>query len=254
MANIQAVMHNINTSYTVYINRKNDRWGHLFQGRYKSIIVDKDNYLLALSRYIHLNPVRASMVSRPDDYSWSSYCCYIGRAAVPPYLHTVTTLAYFSTKSKEAQIGYRRFVEEEIHDEEDGPLVGVKGALVLGCEEFVRKIRNMIDKYRDDSELPSARRILRRLEISNALEAVSRYLETAPEELQRRSRGKRERSLAIYLVKRLSHVNNTVLGRHFGISGASAGARIRQAELEMRRDRVLKQRVESFIREISDTN
>ena len=90
LANIQAVMHNINTSYTVYINRKNDRWGHLFQGRYKSIIVDKDNYLLALSRYTHLNPVRASMVSYPENYSWSSYCCYIGRAAVPPYLHTVT--------------------------------------------------------------------------------------------------------------------------------------------------------------------
>ena len=173
---------------------------------------------------------------------------------MPPYLHTVTTLAYFSTKSKKAQIGYRRFVEGKIHDEGDSPLVGVKGALVLGCEEFVRRIGNMIDKYRDDSELPSARGILRRLEMGDALEVVSRHIDTPVEELQRRSRGKRERSLAICLVKRLSQVNNTVLGRHFGISGAAVGARIRQAELQMRRDRVLKQRVESFIREILDTN
>ena len=173
---------------------------------------------------------------------------------MPPYLHTVTTLAYFSTKSKEAQIGYTKFVEEEIHDEGNSPLVGVKGALVLGCEEFVRKIRNMIDKYRDDSELPSARTILRRLEIGDALEVASRYIDTPLEELQRRSRGKRERSLAIYIVKCLSQVNNTVLGRHFGISDAATGARIRQAELEMRRDRVLKQRVKSFIRQISGTD
>ncbi len=137
--------------------------GHLFQGRYKSIIVDKDNYLLALSRYIHLNPVRASMVPRPEDYPWSSYCYYIGRAAPPPYVYTLTTLAYFSAKSKEAQRSCREFVEDAIHDGGDNPLVGVKGALVLGCEEFVRKIRNMIDEYRGDSELPSARRILPRL-------------------------------------------------------------------------------------------
>lgn len=246
-------MHNINTSYTVHINRKYDRWGHLFQGRYKSIIVDKDNYLLALSRYIHLNPVRASMVSRPEDYPWSSYFYYIGRAAAPPYLYTVSTLAYFSTKSKQAQRGYRRFVEQAIHDEGDNPLAGVKGALVLGCEEFIRKIRNMIDKYRCDSELPSARRIVPRLEIRDALEVVSRSLAMPLEELQRRSRGKRERGLAIYLVKRASQVNNTVLGKQFGISGAAIGERIRQVELEMRRDRVLKKRVESITRKISGT-
>lgn len=77
-ANIKRIMQNINTSYTVYINRKYQRSGHLFQGRYKSIIVDKENYLLELSRYIHLNPVRAKIVYLPGQYIWSSYRAYTG--------------------------------------------------------------------------------------------------------------------------------------------------------------------------------
>jgi len=71
--NISQVMHRLNASYTGYINRTRQRTGHLFQGRYKAILVDRDNYLLELSRYVHLNPVRAGMVSNPGDYPHSSY-------------------------------------------------------------------------------------------------------------------------------------------------------------------------------------
>src|SRR4030042_6587968 len=76
-ANIKQVMQNINTSYTVFINRKYGRSGHLFQGRYKAFIVDKGGYLLALGRYIHLNPVRAGVVRRPEESGWSSYRDYL---------------------------------------------------------------------------------------------------------------------------------------------------------------------------------
>ena len=76
-ANIGKIMHYINGSYTNYINRKRDRSGHLFQGRYKAILIDRDSYLLELSRYIHLNPVRANIVEKPENYSYSSYRSYI---------------------------------------------------------------------------------------------------------------------------------------------------------------------------------
>ncbi len=87
-ANIKQVMQNINTSYTVYANKRHRRAGHLFQGRYKAFIVDKESYLLELGRYIHLNPVRAGIVRRPGDYRWSSYEEYIyrGRQASRPGL------------------------------------------------------------------------------------------------------------------------------------------------------------------------
>ncbi len=76
-ANMSKIMHYINGSYTNYINRKRRKHGHLFQGRYKAILVDRDSYLLELSRYIHLNPVRAGMVEKPENYPYGSYCDYI---------------------------------------------------------------------------------------------------------------------------------------------------------------------------------
>ena len=75
--NLSQSMQNINTSYTVYVNRKYQRNGHLFQGRYKAILVDQNEYLLSLSRYIHLNPVRARIVERPEQSPWSSYSYFI---------------------------------------------------------------------------------------------------------------------------------------------------------------------------------
>jgi REP element-mobilizing transposase RayT len=78
-ANISKIMHYINSSYTKYSNIKRDRTGHLFQGRYKSIVVEEDSYFLELSRYIHLNPVKAKIVERPEEYKWSSYRGYTGR-------------------------------------------------------------------------------------------------------------------------------------------------------------------------------
>ena len=75
--NMSKLMHYLNGSYTSYINRRRKRSGHLFQGRYKSILVDADSYFLELSRYVHLNPVRANMVSNPEDYPYSSYSTYI---------------------------------------------------------------------------------------------------------------------------------------------------------------------------------
>ena len=75
--NMSKLMHYLNGSYTGYINRRRKRSGHLFQGRYKAILVDADSYFLELSRYIHLNPVRANIVSNPEDCPYSSYSTYI---------------------------------------------------------------------------------------------------------------------------------------------------------------------------------
>lgn len=72
-ANLSLIMHSINIAYTTYFNKKRKRSGHLFQGRYKAILIDHDSYLLELSRYIHLNPVKAGMTEKPEDYAFSSY-------------------------------------------------------------------------------------------------------------------------------------------------------------------------------------
>ena len=80
--NLLKVMHGINSRYTGYFNRKYSRAGHLFQGRYKALLVEKNSYLVELSRYIHLNPVRAKVIEKPERYRWSSYRGYVGRGVV----------------------------------------------------------------------------------------------------------------------------------------------------------------------------
>ncbi len=93
--NLLKVMHGINGGYTGYFNRRHGRVGHLFQGRYKGIIVDKDTYLLELGRYVHLNPLRAKMVERPELYEWSSYPAYIGKQKQKSWMEYSWVLSKF---------------------------------------------------------------------------------------------------------------------------------------------------------------
>jgi len=90
--NLPQIMGHINGAYTTYYNIKRKRSGHLFQGRYKAILVEFDEYALELSRYIHLNPVRAGMVTHPEEYRWSSYRNFIGQGSGPTWLKLDTIL------------------------------------------------------------------------------------------------------------------------------------------------------------------
>ena len=136
--NMSRVMHFINASYTSHINRKHQRSGHLFQGRYKAILVDKDNYLLELSRYIHLNPVRAQIVSRPEDYAHSSYRFYI-LGEEQNLVSRDLIWSMISSDPQSAARRYREFVESMIGREAESPLKGAHGGLVLGGERFVKE-------------------------------------------------------------------------------------------------------------------
>jgi len=115
LSNIAQIMQNINTSYTVYVNRKYNRSGHLFQGRYKSIIVEKDSYLLELSRSIHLNPVRAKIVDSPERHKWSSFGNYSG-SRMDKLVDITDILSYFSAKRKEAIGSYRGFLLSSLEE------------------------------------------------------------------------------------------------------------------------------------------
>ncbi|MDP2269071.1 MAG: transposase, partial [Deltaproteobacteria bacterium] len=96
--NLSQIMRHINGGYTTWFNKRHNRYGHLFQGRYKAILVDADPYAGELSRYIHLNPVRAGMVRQPEQYQWASYTAYSGRAKIPRWLTTDWLLQYFGQK------------------------------------------------------------------------------------------------------------------------------------------------------------
>ena len=102
LPNLSQAVKWINVSYATYFNRKRNRRGHLFQGRFKSIIVDADEYLKPLSRYIHLNPIRAKMVDKLDSYPWSSYPAYVGKRKPLAWLEIDWLLSLFDKRPKQA--------------------------------------------------------------------------------------------------------------------------------------------------------
>jgi putative transposase len=113
---ISTVMRKLLTSYAIYHNRRHQRTGHLFENRYKSIICEEDNYLLALVRYIHLNPLRAKMIGsleELDAYPWSGHSAIMGKRACP-WMDTDYVLLWFNETNRRARSVYRKFVQEGI--------------------------------------------------------------------------------------------------------------------------------------------
>jgi len=122
---ISKLMKSINVSYVSYFNRVYNRYGHLFQDRFKSEIVADDNYLLEVSRYIHNNPVKAGIVQKPEDYQWSSYNVYIGKAADNNgFIDTGKILASFSNLKQVAINEYRKFMER--YEEESQAILDIE--------------------------------------------------------------------------------------------------------------------------------
>src|SRR6266545_3497489 len=110
---LSRVMQNLTLRYTTWINRKYRRIGHLFHGRYKAILIDADNYLLELVRYIHLNPVRAAMVKLPEEYQWSGHRALAGKEVLP-WLTTDVVLSFFGKESRDAGEKYSAFVRDAL--------------------------------------------------------------------------------------------------------------------------------------------
>ena len=139
--NLSRGMRQLNGLYTQRFNQRHQRVGHLFQGRYRAILVDKDNYLLELSRYVVLNPVRAKIVKDPKDWRWSAYQATTGYKGIP-CLTTDWILAQFGKEQKKASRGYQAFVLSGIKAE--SPLKAIKGQLFLGQENFIDEIKHLM--------------------------------------------------------------------------------------------------------------
>ena len=167
--NLSQIMRHINGAYTTYFNIKRKRAGHLFQGRFKAILVEADEYATELSRYIHLNPVRAGMAENPGEYPWSSFQRYIEQGKVPDWLKTDFILGYFGKNKLDAMKKYSVFVEELIDTKYDSPLHGAVGTAVLGSPGFVESVMEThVGKRELSRDLPA----LRQLTIRPTLEAI----------------------------------------------------------------------------------
>lgn len=163
-ANLSRGMRQLNGVYTQKYNWWHSKTGHIFQGRYKSILVEKENYLLELCRYVVLNPVRANMVRKPDEWKWSSYEATARLKSVPDYLTVDWILGLFSKNKKEAQKRYRKFIIERI--QRGSPWNDLQGQILLGEEGFIDKFKEHLTDKEKIKEIPRAQRHVNRPNLS----------------------------------------------------------------------------------------
>jgi REP element-mobilizing transposase RayT len=172
-ANLSAGMQYLNGSYTSYFNRRHRRAGHLFQGRYKGHLVEEEGYFLEISRYIHLNPVRAKMVASPEQYHWSSYTGFIRKRKMASWVCYEKVLGEFDSDRPAARRAYGRFVRAGIDQPPPSPFRKAIGGLLVGSEKFTSRIKRLLDATPDDREVPDLRRLKSRPTIPQILAAVA---------------------------------------------------------------------------------
>ncbi|OHB33820.1 MAG: hypothetical protein A2X79_02815 [Desulfuromonadaceae bacterium GWB2_53_15] len=230
--NLSQIMKHINSSYTTYYNVKRKRAGHLLQGRFKAILVDGDAYATELSRYIHLNPVRAGIVAVPEDYPWMSYRYYTGEK-VPDWLTTGLTLEYFSKNIETAREKYKLFVHDLINQEYQSPLLETVASTILGCPEFVSAIQERhLSTKKADRDLPTLRELTSRPSLDEIVKAVKKVF---PENERLATKA------GIYICHRYSGVKLKEIGAIFRLTESGVTRASKRFEESMEDDNNLKE-------------
>ncbi len=213
---LSQIMQRVLTTYSQYHNRRYKKIGHLFEGRYKSILCQTDRYLGELVRYIHLNPVRARIVKRPEDYQYSGHRAYLGLDKTG-LVDTEPVLRHFGGSRKRAVESYIQFVESSLAEQSQDQYYRAAEGRLLGSEEFLEEIRHRIGDQRSGRRAPERASIDDLLIAAETSSGLSR-LEICSKSKNRRTVAVKE---AVIVLGREAGITNRVLAEALGI-GASA--------------------------------
>jgi REP element-mobilizing transposase RayT len=260
LRNLQEFMRHFNISYTSYYNWKHNRAGHLYQGRYKSFLVDADNYLQEVSRYIHLNPIRVKLRSiRTLDekkkhlrsYRWSSYGGYLSQGGRREFLQVEEVLAYFGGDTAKGRRKYEEFVVVGISGDIPNPLETGKGHGIIGVTEFIEKVRRQYTgSYTESRELPALKRILAQVESERIIKAVCETFGVEREELlKKRYRGV-ARGVLMELLYHYGGMNQREIGELMGIDYSAVSVMRKRVSVLKEKDRHLSAGIERVKREL----
>ena len=242
--NLSRWMHWLVVSYSVYFNRRHRRVGHLFQGRYKSFLVEAGEYLVNLSRYIHLNPVRGARIGRGTpaelrnrlrNFEWSSYPGYAGLSKPFPFVRETVVSDEFGGTGRERRLRYRRFVEEQLLSSVKSPFPDVQWQIALGNESFLQKIRARINAlHKDSREFTTLRRAVSFATPEDVLDKVARKFKIDRQRLLCRNRRSSEATnMAIWMMAELCGVTLREIGEVIGgLDYAAVAQRIRRTRLK----------------------
>ncbi len=230
---LSKIAQNLSFRYTRWVNKVQSRVGHLFQGRYKAILVDANTYLLELVRYIHLNPVRARMVGEPSAYAWSGHRAYLGQESVP-WLTTDWVLGQFSKRRSTARERYRRFVNEGVEEgyREDFHR-GVTDPRVLGDDVFMEDVLGS-----------AAKNPVRPRELDEIIEAVCRSYDVAEEDLAAPGRRRdlaEARAVVAHLATSVGDASLTEVAARFGRDVATLSSGLRRLATRSRAGAISRQ-------------
>jgi len=215
--NLSAGMHDLNSGYASDFNRRYRRCGALLQGRFKAVLVEDQSHALELSRYVHLNPVRARIVERPEEYGWSSYRDYLRTRQAPAWLDCDTVLGELARDCSQARRAYRRFVEAGLSQSPASPLEAVVGGMFLGSGEWVDRWRRRLALEPLREGVPAHRQLAWRPPLADIVAAVSEAFDVEPAQvLVSRRHGNEARSAAIYLARRVADEAVGAIAQYFG--------------------------------------
>ncbi|MDW7646512.1 MAG: helix-turn-helix domain-containing protein, partial [Desulfuromonadales bacterium] len=225
---LSRIMHNLSFRYTQYLNKKLQQTGHIFQGRFKALLIDAEAYLLTLVRYVHRNPLRAGMVANLDDYPWSSHHAYLSRENLP-WLTVDWVLSQLSEDAGRSVDHYRDFVEggqpdgycQEFHR-------GTYEGRILGDNSFVEEV--LAGCHEKLAEPPP---------LESVVEAVCALYDLRPQDLSSRRRTQlvsEARALAAYVVRETKGLELEALGRVFKHDSSTLSQAARRLESRLAHD------------------
>lgn len=241
-ANLSKIMHYINGAYTAYYNKTNKNAGHLFQGRYKSLIIDADNYFKKVTRYIHLNPVKAKMAERPQDYKWSSYRGYMSGKG-DGYIDKEEIGKVLDMSMEE----YEKFVCAG-KDEKDDIFKEVYAGSILGSEGFIKETMQVLKGRIENKDIAYGEKLRRQISAEDVLEFVSREYKMGRKEiLGSKNKQNQAKKSCIYLLRRITDKTNKEIGEMFGMGHTAVSKVCGKMEQEIESDKRIRKVMESQV-------
>jgi REP element-mobilizing transposase RayT len=239
---LSRIMQHINGAYTTYFNRKRERSGHLFQGRYMAILVEADEYAMELSRYVHLNPVRAWIVKTPEEYKWSSFRYYISNGKAPKWLKRDFILSYFGGKPTSAMKKYRDFVYTLLEKEYESPLAKLPHSVILGSSEFVAEIKDrFIRGKQPERDLPILTEMIDRPGLETIEQAVDSRIQND---------ANLARQVKMFLCHRYSGKKLSEIGARFGVSQSAVTQASRRMRDRQHKDKKLEKLILKIVKKL----
>jgi putative transposase len=242
-ANLSKAMQWLGVTYTNRFNPRHGRSGHLFQGRFKSMLVQNDAYLLQLSYYIHRNPLRANLVKRLADYRWSTYRAYAYGKSSPEWLHTKIILSQLKNTEDPHQ-SYRE-TAQEYSKEESKLWESLRHGFIIGSRQFVKSIRAWYLPEKPHGEIPQQKSVAKTVDPVTILRKAAKTLGCSLERFKRSGKVSakevQRRDMLLYLIWQLGVQTNQEIGELFGLTYSAVSRRVSLFKDALKKDAALRQ-------------